>query len=336
MDNQKSRLPRAPSNPAIRPPSSISRLPAPVRLIKQSSLSRPPSLPLRSTRQPVLSKNGSSVIPSTPAVPSRFSQRTLLPSRSTLALSNPTLPSPVRLRTNPAIPLAPKRTISLASKTTTSGRSKPTPSLECEKQQSQHMSQSGSSTDLNNSKAIHVFEPGTKAAYRSQLFGLHSKNRTAFRPKTGFLGLGSPSRSTRLPATPTSHKRFEDIISTPTLPKTESNRWNCIDPDEQIKDLELSFAEDESTDISFVEPLNFGFATSRFASDQASIDPNTDVEVLDRSEIYIDHGQGARRIEAQGVKDTWEQVAGVGEGDLVEIRTMLGLVKTLMHEINGE
>ncbi|WVQ63416.1 uncharacterized protein L199_001569 [Kwoniella botswanensis] len=336
MDAKRSRLPRAASNSAIRPvpapstsTSTSSRLPGPARIVRQSTVARKPSIPLRSNRKitPTDIQDQSSISPA----------KRLLPSRSTLGLTKPTLSAPVRASTSrhlgPPNPLGPKRTITTATTTTSRTSSiasssgvgvKPT---------------STSSVSVRNGKdnIFRSLDPFTEIKSSGSIGSTSTNNVSkGIGSKKGFLGLGSPSRPTRIPTTPSSRPPSQSVLQTPALPRVNTMPWTSHDPDDQLKDVELSFtAEDDSNDTSLIEPLDFGSATSRFAhKTPLPLYKNASVSDLENIQYERDEKvREVRKLKSQGVKEAWSEVVRASEGDLAEIRIMQELVEALKLDL---
>ncbi|WVW80740.1 hypothetical protein I302_102726 [Kwoniella bestiolae CBS 10118] len=326
MNSKRSRLPRAASNPTIRPPppppaagsTALSILPAPVSLVRQTTVTRKPSIPLRSNRKTTPNDIEKVSCHDRPSSTSTSPSKRLLPSRSTLGLTKPSNPAPVRPNARPASnPLGPKKTISTTTSRIASAASSST-------------SFKPSSTLSSNSKDI----------FKSpDPFVEHAGN-----PQKRFLGLGSPSRPSRLaspsrpsriPTTPSSRP---SIMQTPALPRITSIPWTSHNPDDQLKDVELSFtAEDDSS----IEALDFGFglATSRFAlrtplADKVS---EKDEQSLELEKIRYERDEKVRelrKVRGQIVRESWSEVVRVGEGDLEEVKIMQELIEGLKADLD--
>ncbi|KAK6906503.1 hypothetical protein I204_00691 [Kwoniella mangroviensis CBS 8886] len=335
MDSNRSRLPRAASNPAIRPvpapststsTSTLSRLPGPAHIVRQSTVARKPSIPLRSNKKitPTDTQDQSSNSPA----------KRLLPSRSTLGLAKPTFSAPVRASTKQPPghpnPLGPKRTIPSATATYRTSSVASSSSVK---------PISTSSVCVKNGKdnCFKSPDPFTEIKISTSNGSTTRTNIVkGIIPKKGFLGLGSPSRPTRIPTTPLSRPP-QAILQTPALPRITSIPWTSHNPDDQLKDVELSFtAEDDSNDNSLIEPLDFGFATSRFNSKSAlPLYNNTCVSDLENIQYERDEKvREVRELKSQGVKEAWSEVVRAGEGDLEEVMIMQELIEALMLDMD--
>ncbi|WWC92400.1 uncharacterized protein L201_007357 [Kwoniella dendrophila CBS 6074] len=369
MNTKPSRLPRAASNPIIRPPSSsipiTSRLPAPVRLVRQTTVTRKPSIPLRANRKitptDITKVDDNNGVRINPAQEKSTSKR-LLPSRSILGLtSKSSISAPQRSNINhSASPLGPKRTISTGTaqskhnaKSSFSKKSSPA-TIEVEPKKTifhstsipsinktrTHRSLQASPEQINENIELRDL---LEKANPLKPFNLLSAPKTKkYSPRTGFLGLGSPSRR-QTPTTPLSRQPSSSNAQTPVLPRIASIPWIAQDPDEQLKDLDLSFnAEDESHDDSFIEPLDFGFATSRFAprpSEKSSLIIKNDEKRLQAEieEYKLEKERLVRELRGsrnQGVKEAWSEVVRAGEGDLEEVRHMLEVVESMKADLD--
>ncbi|WWC98450.1 hypothetical protein V866_005341 [Kwoniella sp. B9012] len=338
MDVKQSRLPRAASNPAIRPvfvpapstsTSTLSRLPGPARIARQTTVTRKPSIPLRSNKKitPTDIQDQSSITPA----------KRLLPSRSTLGLTKPTIPAPVRANTKQPSglhnPLGPKRTVTTATATSS------TSSVASSSRVSVKPT-STSSVSVKNGKD-NIFkspDPFTEVKNSSSNGSTTKTNIVkGICPKKGFLGLGSPSRPTRIPTTPSSRPPSQSVLQTPALPRVTSIPWTSHNPDDQLKDVELSFtAEYDSNDTSLIEPLDFGFATSRFNSKTPlPLYKNTSISDLENIQYERDERvREVRKLKSQGVKEAWSEVVRASEGDLEEVRIMQELIEALMLDLD--
>ncbi|WVF67893.1 hypothetical protein IAT40_002654 [Kwoniella sp. CBS 6097] len=161
-----------------------------------------------------------------------------------------------------------------------------------------------------------------------------------------------------------------------------------FDDQQQLKDLELSFTgEDDDADTadgegdgsgSMVDPLDFGFATSRFAPSRPRQLPVTDthtkdaefklkdnvfsptsprtisshglVEEIERRKLEGDENLSlahlkverdqaiitAREMHRDAVRSAWQDVIRAGEGDMDEIKEMIGLLRGLSEDLGLE
>ncbi|WWC72665.1 uncharacterized protein I206_106629 [Kwoniella pini CBS 10737] len=359
MDPNRSRLPRATSNPVIRQPSNasvLSRLPAPTRLIRQNPISRKPSIPLRSNRKITPSeteRTTSQQSKTIHCIAIASPAKRLLPSRSTLDLCD------VANTGQPSIPLGPKRTV--ASKTSSRSTSITSDEANAPYKAGKDGQSSAKTTSPKQNNRTHYSENvfNTKQMGKSHvqssstIFGnsRHTSRREA-------LALSVSSRFSKIPVTPPSRPLQQTnnqlpagpshpIDQTPVFPRLASSRWTAS-PDEQLKDLELSFSvEDDSNDTSLVEPLDFAFATSRFASHHPSglariaepprPEESLKLEVQQPDSAKLEHVESIavmRQGMIHGVRDAWGNVVRAGEGDLAAVRTMMELIEALLADLN--
>ncbi|WWD20795.1 hypothetical protein CI109_105272 [Kwoniella shandongensis] len=310
MDPPRSRLPRAASNPSIRPLLSTAtsqpstRLPPPVRLGKLPTLSRQPSVPLRvrSQRDGIPSPRPTSGTKSQPSTEANHSlnKKKLLPSRSTLGLSKHMLDPKIQSRPSP---LGPKRTITAASRTPSSSSSiskkpnKVTPPSHRMNGSTPGARRIGSNASLNARTVLSVKRESDRptSTMKSKFFGVDSPSKTNSNPITAtasFQTFSTPSKS-GLPSCSTQTPILPRLVSTSLINSTTK------EPNTLIKDTELSFVDegeddddddhDQSHDLTGSGSASgsgsgYGFATSRFERQDRPIDlsqlvsrPHTDV-----------------------------------------------------------
>ncbi|WWC65272.1 uncharacterized protein I303_107889 [Kwoniella dejecticola CBS 10117] len=353
MNTNQSRLPRAASNPAMRQPTVplvTSRLPAPVRPSRQNTVSRKPSIPLRSNRQinrNECEKPSIHPVKSISAIAVTSPAKRLLPSRSTLSLTKK-LPSTIQSSNT----LQPKRTISstASSRSTSATSTAKGYSLavnDIQRNASTHSRGIDQSQIHNENGQENVFQvEGQKD--KSTLVPISNIRKKEPVTKRGVHGLGTPSRPSRIPVTPSSQAPSQlsrrspagpAPARTPALPRLASMPWTPS-ADEQLKDLELSFsAEDDTQDASSMDPLDFGFATSRFALRPtagkgfryaAHVGPRASDTSTPEN---VQNKLMERKQQSEEVREAWNGVKRAGEGDLEAVRLMMELIETLTADL---
>ncbi|KAK8850616.1 hypothetical protein IAR55_004535 [Kwoniella newhampshirensis] len=298
MDQPRSRLPRAASNPTIRPLSTAAlpqpRLPPPTRPGRSPTISRRQAgIPLRADSLRSRATTGSSISVSKPQPrPNAASSvlpdhQRLLPSRSTLDLS----------KTSHASPLGPKSTVVSAAHITSYSKNGPshvtkaiphegdtrqiTESTRARERVAVHRSASsvnlsthGKPTQRQNDPTKSRNEDGGKSRRAMGCTDPIKALKSPFVHTPSQTPLSKPSLISDTPSVPrfspfTMGSPTRPILSTlaqtPVLPRLFTAPWtNTNEPHTQIKDTELPFVEDDAEPGDLSGSPGYGQGTSRF------------------------------------------------------------------------